>query len=99
MGIMSRVIPATTLATAIPEMKDRGAFMSINSSLQQLAGGVAAGFAGLIIVQKDRFSPLVHYNTLGLIVSIITALTIFLIYRVSKLLKLRNVVEFFFICN
>ena len=37
-GIMSRMVPAMALVTALPEMKDRGAFMSINSSLQQIAG-------------------------------------------------------------
>src|SRR5882724_3745284 len=48
-GIMSRMIPSTALTTAIPDMRDRGAFMSINSSLQQIAGGIAAAFAGVIV--------------------------------------------------
>jgi predicted MFS family arabinose efflux permease len=47
MGIMSRIIPATALNSAIPDTADRGAYMSVNSSLQQLAGGLAALFAGL----------------------------------------------------
>ncbi|MFZ4620646.1 MAG: MFS transporter [Bacteroidota bacterium] len=63
-GIMSRMIPATTLMTAIPEMKDRGAFMSVNSSLQQISGGIASVFAGMIIVQVDQ-GPLQNYNVLG----------------------------------
>ncbi|HWJ26065.1 MAG TPA: MFS transporter, partial [Flavisolibacter sp.] len=46
-GIMSRMIPSQALMTAIPEHKDRGAFMSINSSLQQFAGGVASVIAGM----------------------------------------------------
>lgn len=33
-SIMSRIIPASVLTSAIPEAQDRGAFMSINSSLQ-----------------------------------------------------------------
>ena len=39
--------------TAIPEPKDRGAFMSINSSVQQISGGVASAIAGLIVVQTN----------------------------------------------
>jgi uncharacterized membrane protein YuzA (DUF378 family) len=70
-------------------MQDRGAFMSINSSLQQIAGGVAAAFAGLIVIQKDKFSPLEHYNTLGYIIVGISAVSVFLLYRVSKLVKSR----------
>jgi predicted MFS family arabinose efflux permease len=86
-GIMSRMIPSSALVMAIPVMQDRGAFMSINSSLQQIAGGVAAALGGLIVVQKDKFSPLQHYNTLGYIVVGVTITSIFLIYRVSKLIK------------
>ncbi|HET7002216.1 MAG TPA: MFS transporter [Puia sp.] len=88
-GIMSRMVPSSALITAVPVLQDRGAFMSINSSLQQIAGGVAAAFAGLIVVQKDKFSPLEHYNTLGYIIVCISAVSAFLLYRVSKLVKTR----------
>jgi predicted MFS family arabinose efflux permease len=87
MGVMSRMVPSTALVTSIPGMQDRGAFMSINSSLQQIAGGIAAAFAGTIVVQKDKFSPLEHYDTLGYIIIVISFITIFLLYRVSKLVK------------
>lgn len=87
MGIMSRMIPATTLTTAIPVMQDRGAFMSINASLQQIAGGLASFGAGMIVYQKDNFSPLEHYNTLGIVASVISILCIYMIYRVSQLAK------------
>ncbi|CAD0005705.1 MFS transporter [Flavobacterium chungangense] len=86
-GVMSRMIPSTALVTAIPVVEDRGAFMSINSSLQQIAGGIAAAFAGMIVVQKDKFSPLEHYNTLGFIIIGISILSILLMFRVSKLIK------------
>ncbi|MGG9971571.1 MFS transporter [Ferruginibacter sp. SUN002] len=87
MGIMSRIVPATALVSAIPEMKDRGAFMSINASLQQMSGGIAAAFAGMVVVQKTKFSPLEHYDTLGFIVAGLMLLTIYLVYRVSKVVK------------
>lgn len=88
-GVMGRMVPSTALVTAVPEMSDRGAFMSINSSLQQIAGGIAAAFAGMIVVQKDNFSPLEHYNVIGYIVSAITLISMWLLYRVSKLVKLK----------
>jgi predicted MFS family arabinose efflux permease len=86
-GIMSRMIPSQALITGIPAMQDRGAFMSINSSLQQIAGGIAAAFAGMIVVQKSKFSPLEHYNTLGYIIVCISVLSVYLLSRVSKLVK------------
>jgi len=89
-GIMSRMVPSTALVTAIPVMQDRGAFMSINASLQQIAGGIAAAVAGMIVVQKDKFSPLEHYNTLGYIIVGITVVGVYLVYRVSKLVKKKS---------
>jgi predicted MFS family arabinose efflux permease len=64
-GIMSRMIPATALMTAVPDLVDRGAFMSVNSSLQQVSGGVASIVAGAIIVQHAANGPLEHYDMLG----------------------------------
>lgn len=90
MGIMGRMVPSTALVTSIPEMQDRGAFMSINSSLQQIAGGIAAAFAGTIVAQKDKLSPLEHYDTLGIIIICISMLTVVLMYRVNKMVKNRS---------
>lgn len=87
MGIMSRMIPATTLNTAIPEMKDRGAYMSITSSLQQIAGGIAAVCAGFIVHQKTKTSPLENYDILGYVISVVTLCTVLLIWRVNQLVK------------
>jgi predicted MFS family arabinose efflux permease len=87
MGIMARMVPSTALVTSIPEMQDRGAFMSINSSLQQIAGGIAAAFAGTIVAQKDKLSPLEHYNTLGIIIIVISIVSLLLMYRVNKMVK------------
>lgn len=88
--IMGRIIPATTLVSAIPDIQDRGAFMSINSSLQQLSGGVAAAFAGTIIVQETTTSPLKHYDELAFIASVVVFISMFLIYNVSKVIASKN---------
>ena len=86
-GIMSRMVPSSALTTGIPDLADRGAFMSINASLQQIAGGIAAAVAGMIVIQKSKFSPLEHYDTLGYIIVGISFLSIYLVYRVSKMVK------------
>ena len=87
MGIMSRMIPSSALTSAIPDMQDRGAFMSVNASLQQIAGGVAAAVAGVIVTQESKGSPLQHYNTVGYVIIVISLLSIFLMWRVSNLVK------------
>ncbi|MEO6254666.1 MAG: MFS transporter [Ferruginibacter sp.] len=89
-GIMSRMVPAMALVSALPQMQDRGAFMSINSSLQQIAGGIAAAIGGMIVVQKTKMSPLQHYDTLGYVIAGIIILNIIMVYRVSKIIKARQ---------
>ncbi|MEP7320150.1 MAG: MFS transporter [Panacibacter sp.] len=89
-GIMSRMVPAMALTSALPKMQDRGAFMSINASLQQMAGGVAAAVGGMIVVQKDKFSPLEHYNILGYVIVFLSIICVYMVYRVSKMIKLQK---------
>jgi predicted MFS family arabinose efflux permease len=82
-GIMSRMIPSTALMTAVPKMEDRGAFMSVNSSLQQVAGGVASMIAGLIIVQ-EKTGRLHHFDTLGYVAMVVMIVCAFFIYIISR---------------
>ena len=89
-GVMSRMVPSTALTTAVPAMEDRGAFMSINASLQQLAGGIAAAVAGKIVIQENNFSPLENYDVLGYVIVLISVLTLFLMYRVNKLVRVNT---------
>ena len=89
MGVMSRMIPSSALVSAVPDMADRGAFMSINSSLQQIAGGVAAAAAGMIVVQGAKGTPIEHYNTVGYVIVVISVISILLMYRVSKMISRR----------
>jgi predicted MFS family arabinose efflux permease len=89
-SMMSRMVPAMALTSGLPKMHDRGAFMSINASLQQISGGVAAAVGGMIVVQKDKYSPLEHYNTLGIIIAILSIISILMVYRVSKMVKQRK---------
>jgi predicted MFS family arabinose efflux permease len=86
-GIMARMIPSQALTTAVPALKDRGAFMSINSSLQQMAGGIAALVGGAIVQQKDENSPLERFDLLGYVVIAAILINIFLTYRVYNLVQ------------
>jgi len=87
MGIMGRIVPAQALNSAIPDMADRGAYMSINASMQQLAGGLGAIFAGLVVVNSGEKSPLQHFDTLGYIIVALMLICIFLMWRVSNMIK------------
>jgi len=93
MGIMGRMVPSVALNSAIPAMYDRGAYMSINSSLQQMAGGVGAIVAGFVVVRPDQTSPLQNFNLLGYMMVGIFLLCMFFVYRVSEMIKNRAATE------
>jgi len=88
-GVTSRMVPSSALVSAVPELKDRGAFMSVNASLQQLAGGIAAALAGKIVVQQTNFSPLEHYDVVGYTVVVFSVISLLMMYRVDRLVKAR----------
>jgi MFS family permease len=83
------------LSMRIPEMKDRGAYMGINSSIQQVSGGIASFVAGLIIFQPAKNAPLQHFDTVGYVAACSTLITLGMMFvinrQVSKKLQVVNV--------
>ena len=82
-GISSRMIASSALLTAVPDAKDRGAFMSINSSTQQISGGIASIIAGLIIVQTSS-GKLERYDILGYVVITSMLIAVWMLYYLNK---------------
>lgn len=82
-GITARMISASALMTAVPAPQDRGAFMAINSAIQQISGGVAAAIAGMIVAQKAD-GELQHYPTLGFVVMGSMVFAVIMMWRVNQ---------------
>lgn len=82
-GIFSRMISSSALTSALPEPQDRGAYMSISSSLQQAAGGVAAMLAGMIVVQTSS-GTLLHFDILGYVLMCTTLVSLLLMYFINR---------------
>jgi len=82
-GIFSRMIPAQALISAIPGPTQRGAFNAVSASLQQLAGGISASVAGLIIVQRPT-GPLEHFDWIGYIVVAVALASLVLMYFLHR---------------
>jgi predicted MFS family arabinose efflux permease len=89
-GVSSRMISSSALLTAVPEAKDRGAFMSVNSAVQQLAGGVATFVAGLIVVQRSD-GKLDHYPELGYVVVAAMLFTMVMMYFLNQYVMQKTV--------
>jgi predicted MFS family arabinose efflux permease len=85
-AVFSRVIPSQALISAVPDRQDRGAFMSINSSVQQLGGGIASAVGGLIIAESSK-GLLVHYDILGYVTVGAFMICGVLMWRVNRQLE------------
>jgi predicted MFS family arabinose efflux permease len=85
-AVFSRVIPSQALISAVPDRQDRGAFMSINSSVQQLGGGIASAIGGLIIAENSK-GLLVNYDILGWVTVAAFMVCGVLMWRVNRQLQ------------
>jgi predicted MFS family arabinose efflux permease len=82
-GVTSRMITASALISAVPQAADRGAYMSISSSIQQISGGIAAVLGGLIVTQSAS-GALQHYDILGYVLVGSTLITLVMMYLISR---------------
>ncbi|QAU23538.1 MFS transporter [Dyella sp. M7H15-1] len=83
LGIFSRMIASAALMSALPKPADRGAYMSISSSLQQMSGGIAAMLGGMV-VKEAIDGQLLHFDALGDVVICTTLLSFVLMYFVNR---------------
>jgi predicted MFS family arabinose efflux permease len=81
-AVSGRFVPATALATSVVPPQQRGSFMSLNSSVQQLAAGTAAYLAGLIVV-KTAGGSLLHFEWVGYMAVVGNLLSLLVVRRVG----------------
>jgi predicted MFS family arabinose efflux permease len=93
-SIFSRMIPSQALISSIPEPQNRGAFMSVNSSLQQISGGLASMIGGLIVVVNTN-GPVDNFPVLGYLLTCTTLISIWFMYTISNKVEsqLKNTVQ------
>lgn len=91
-GVTARIISASALITGIPDIRDRGAFMSINSSVQQLSGGIASAIAGIMVYRRPS-GMLDGYDILGYTVVVTMIITLFLYLKINRILTGKKVVR------
>ncbi len=82
-SVFMRMIPSQALISAIPEPDNRGAFMAVNSSMAQVAGGIASVIAGLIVIEGPDGS-IIHFNYLGYFLTCTVMFSVYMMYRISR---------------
>lgn len=78
-----RIVTAQAMISEVVKPEQRGSFMSINGSVQQLGSGLAALFAGAIVVTQPS-GKILYYNWVGYLSIIVLLATLFygrLIFR------------------
>ncbi len=77
-----RMVPSTTMVTSVIRPENRGSFMSIRSSVQQISSGLATLLAGLIISDKpsdiqENATALVGYEYVGYVAVFFSLIAIY----------------------
>ena len=83
-----RMVPSTTMETAIIKPEVRGSYMSIRSSVQQLTSGLASFIGGLIITEQPsifdaKAKALVNYNYVGMIAVFFSVVSLYVARKLT----------------
>ncbi len=78
----SRMVVGNAQITSTVNAKERGSFLIINSSLQQLSTGIIAAIGGAIVT-NDAAKKLLHYPILG-IIGVVLALLALVVFKKIK---------------
>ncbi len=79
--VSGRFIPAMAVITSAAQPRLRGTFMSLNSTTQSLAMGLATTLGGFIITQ-DNAGKIIHYPSVGYIAIAANLLAIWFVSRI-----------------
>ena len=85
--LSARISSTAALVSAVPAPPDRGAYMSVASSMQQLSGGVASWVAGLVVIINHDTQIIKNYHVLGWIVIGTMTATWLQMRRVNKMVS------------
>ena len=79
-----RMIPATAMVSEAVPPHRRGGFMSLVSSMQNLAAGLASLIAGQIVVQNHPGGTLLHYDSVGYLSVFFSLVTLYLGQKIVR---------------
>lgn len=82
-AVGSRMASSAALISAVPAPGQRGAFMNINSSVQQISGGAATLISGAILTQNAD-GAFTNFHTVGWVTIASLFICIGLMYLINK---------------
>jgi predicted MFS family arabinose efflux permease len=82
-----RMVPAMALITSSVLPQQRGSFMSINSSVQSIAAGVAAFLAGLVVYESPATGELMNYPLVGYCSMVAVLICIYMVRKIKPVVE------------
>lgn len=83
-GIGGRMVPSTTIVTTVIKPQNRGSFMSLNTSVQNMTAGVSSIIAGVLVTIPEG-GQVQGFWKVGVLAVTFTLIAIWMMSRVKKL--------------
>ncbi len=81
----ARHIPANAISSNLVSSAQRGSYLSIGTSVQQLAMGVASLLAGFLVHKNEDTGILIGYNYVGILSILFTIIAVYLGNKLQKI--------------
>lgn len=85
MTISGRMVTGTTIVTGVIKPQNRGSFMSLNTSVQNMTAGVSSIIAGILVVIPEGGHEVNGFWKVGILASCFTVVAIWLMTRIRAL--------------
>jgi predicted MFS family arabinose efflux permease len=82
--ISGRMIPSNSLMTSVVLPENRGGFMSLSSSFQQVGAGLASIISG-ILIYKSSDGLIMNYEWVGYLGIMLTFFAIYISFKLTTL--------------
>ncbi len=83
-SVSGRMIPSNSLMTSVVSPENRGGFMSLSSSFQQIGAGIASLIAGILVYNAND-GALLNYDLVGYIGIFTTIVAILISFKLTTL--------------
>ena len=80
-----RMVPSTAIVTSVIKPRNRGSFMSLNSSVQNMTAGVASIVAGILVTVPEGGHHVYGFWKVGVIGVVFTLIAMWLMSRIKAL--------------
>lgn len=90
LGIGGRMVPSTTIVTTVIRPQNRGSFMSLNTSVQNMTAGISSIIAGIVVTIPEGGHHVEGFWKVGVLATGFTLVAIWMMGRVKRLNKELN---------